>query len=63
MSDYLTNRFQERCIGRGGQLYDSPNLNPLDYYLWGLEEMVYVTSVDNKLTQRIENCCQQIYPE
>ena len=40
----------------------SPNLNPLDY-LWGhLKSMVYATSVDtiDELTQRIENCCQQI---
>ncbi|KYQ49167.1 hypothetical protein ALC60_11781, partial [Trachymyrmex zeteki] len=63
---HLTSRFQERWIGRGGPVVwppRSPNLNPLDYYLWGhLKSMVYVTSVDtiDELTQRIENCCQQI---
>ena len=43
-----------------------PDLNLLDYYLWGhLKSMVYATLVDtinciDELTQRIENCCQQI---
>ena len=41
----------------------SPDLNPLDFYLWGhLKAIVYSTPIHNVeiLRQRIEQECQQI---
>jgi len=42
---YLNHKFPNRLIGRGGAQNwppQSPDLNPLDYYLWGfMKAMVY----------------------
>jgi hypothetical protein len=45
----------------------SPDLNPLDFYMWGhVTTLVYAAPVDNEeaLHHRIENACQTIcnYP-
>jgi len=42
---HLTNRFQERWIGRGGLVVwssRSSDLNPLNYYLWGHLKSIYM---------------------
>jgi len=41
--DYLDLTFQDRWIGRGGPILwspRSPDLNPLDYFLWGHHKYV-----------------------
>lgn len=56
---YLNEQFGERWIGRGGPIPwppRSPDLNPLDYCIWGYtKELVYARSVDTEaeLRQRI----------
>ncbi|KAJ4441982.1 hypothetical protein ANN_11846 [Periplaneta americana] len=48
---YLDRRFPDRWIGRGGPIAwpprsRSPDLNPLDFYLWGyLKSLVYSSPV------------------
>lgn len=55
----LNNIFENRWIGRGGPITwpaRSPDLNPLDYYLWGhLKQLVYQVPINNidVLRQRI----------
>ena len=43
--EYLNGRFREKWIGRGGPIQwpaRSPDLNPLDFFLWGhLKNKVY----------------------
>jgi hypothetical protein len=59
--DCLNNRFPHRWIGRGGPQNwppRSPDLNPLDYCLWGwLKSLVYATKVNTReaLLDRIVN--------
>ena len=66
MRNYLNTRFGHRWIGRGGpQAWPprSPDLNPLDFYLWGhLKSLVYsVPIVDElQLRQRIAYYCNEI---
>lgn len=47
----LNARYQNKWIGRGGpQPWPprSPDINPLDYFLWGhLKELVYTTPIEN----------------
>ncbi|KMQ82698.1 hypothetical protein RF55_22113 [Lasius niger] len=63
---YLDERFPGRWIGRAGPIAwpaRSPDLNPLDYYLWGhLKSIVYKTSIDNVeiFRQRVEDGCREI---
>jgi hypothetical protein len=49
--DHLHERFHERWIGRGGPVSwppRSPDLPPLDLYLWGhLKTVVYATPVND----------------
>lgn len=49
---YLDERFPNRWIGRGGPVHwpaRSPDLTPLDYFLWGhLKALVYETPVPNQ---------------
>lgn len=49
--NHLDNTFPRRWIGRGGPVPwppRSPDLNPLDFFLWGfLKERVYTTEVEN----------------
>ncbi|EFN62496.1 hypothetical protein EAG_04671, partial [Camponotus floridanus] len=60
---YLDERFPGRGIDRACPITwsaRSPDLNPLDYYLWGhIKSIVYKTSIDNIeiLCQRIEDGC------
>lgn len=64
--NHLNTTFGERWIGRGGPQpwpARSPDLNPLDFYLWGhLKSVVYATPVPDvaELRERIINGCIQI---
>lgn len=64
--EYLNETYHNKWIGRGGPRAwppRSPDLNPLDYYLWGhLKNMVYSVPISNVqiLRQRVEMGCQQI---
>lgn len=57
---YLDERFNHQWIGRGGPVAwppRSPDLNPLDFYLWGhLKNMVYHSEVTtpDELRERIQ---------
>jgi hypothetical protein len=65
-----SNTYHYRWIGRGGPTAwppRSPDLNPLDLYLWGhLETLVYAAPVDNEeaFHHRIVDACHSIrnYP-
>lgn len=63
---FLDATYGENWIGRAGpQSWPprSPDLNPLDFFLWGhLKALVYKTPVntEEELTQRIRNSCDQI---
>lgn len=55
-----------RWIGRGGPIKwppRSPDLNPLDFYLWGaLKASVYATQITSavQLRQRVQAACEEI---
>ncbi|KAJ4428923.1 hypothetical protein ANN_25919 [Periplaneta americana] len=61
---YLDRRFPDRCMGRGGPIAwppRSPDLNPLDFYLWGhLKSLVYSSPVPDleSLRNRIVACSE-----
>lgn len=63
---YLDRRFPDRWIGRGGPIAwppRSPDLNPLDFYLWGhLKSLVYSSPVPDleSLRNRIVACSEDI---
>ncbi|KAJ4435828.1 hypothetical protein ANN_18447 [Periplaneta americana] len=63
---YLDRRFPDRWIGRGGPIAwppRSPDLNPLDFYLWGhLKSLVYSSPVPDleSLRNRILACSEDI---
>ncbi|KAJ4450783.1 hypothetical protein ANN_02213 [Periplaneta americana] len=63
---YLDRRFPDRWIGRGGPIAwppRSPDLNPLDFYLWGhLKSLVYSSPVPDleSLRNRIVECSEDI---
>jgi len=63
---YLNYKFPNRWIGRGGAqnwLPWSPDLNPLDYHVWGyMKAMVYAHKVNTReeLLQRIFNAAKSI---
>ncbi|KAJ4425767.1 hypothetical protein ANN_27390, partial [Periplaneta americana] len=63
---YLDRRFPDRWIGRGGPVAwppRSPDLNPLDFYLWGhLKSLVYSSPVPDleSLRNRIVACSEDI---
>lgn len=63
---HLNNQFGEQWIGRGGPVAwppRSPDLNPLDFYLWGhLKDAVYTTPVNTvvELEERIYAAFQQV---
>jgi hypothetical protein len=63
---HLNQTFGEKWIGRGGRVNwpaRSPNLNPLDFWLWGhLKTLVYSESINDLqvLLQWVENACQEI---
>lgn len=64
--EFLTQTYGNRWIGRGGpHLWParSPDLNPLDFFLWGhLKSLVYATPVENveDLENRIVASCNLI---
>jgi hypothetical protein len=68
--DVLSNTYHDRCIGRGGPIARpprSPDLNPLDFYVWGHQQtLVHAAPVGNEeaLHYRIVDACQTIrnYP-
>lgn len=66
---YLDYEFPERWIGRRGSIEwpaRSPDLSPLDFFLWGhLKSIVYKTPPANlaELRQRIVDECAKITPE
>lgn len=59
--EFLDNAYPARWIGRAGPVpwpARSPDLNPLDFYLWGhVKQIVYSRPIDNinDLRQRIED--------
>ncbi|KAJ4435008.1 hypothetical protein ANN_23581 [Periplaneta americana] len=63
---YLDRRFPDRWIGRGGPIAwppRSPDLKPLDFYLWGhLKSLVYSSPVPDleSLRNRIVACSEDI---
>lgn len=63
---HLNNHFGQRWIGRGGPHAwpaRSPDLNPMDFYLWGhLKSTVYSVPItdEQQLWQRIVEGCNQI---
>src|SRR5215469_8152841 len=54
--DYLNESFPNRWLGRGGPVAwppRSPDLTPLDYYLWShMKTLVYETKVDSRAALR-----------
>lgn len=64
--NHLSEIYPNRWIGRAGPIAwppRSPDLNPLDYFLWGyLKHLVYSVPVENvqQLEQRVIECCQVI---
>jgi ribosomal protein S13 len=67
--EFLNNRFPNRWMGRRGAIEwpaRSPDLTPLDFFLWGhLKNKIYVdkpASLDD-LRQKIINECQLVTPE
>lgn len=66
---YLDEVFPEKWIGRRGAIEwppRSPDLTPLDFFLWGhLKSKVYMTQPTSleDLQQRIVNECRQITPQ
>lgn len=59
VTDWLNNNYSERWIGRGGPIEwpaRSPDLTPLDFYLWGfMKDYVYIVEIETReqLIQRI----------
>lgn len=64
--EHLSQVYGERWIGRGGPVAwppRSPDLNPLDYFLWGyLKTLVYSVPIENEaqLQERIISQCEVI---
>lgn len=63
--NYLNQEFPDRWIGRGSETIQwpprSPDLTPLDFYLWGtLKSMVYANPVNSReeLIQKINEAAQ-----
>lgn len=67
--DYLTAQFPNRWIGRNGPMLwpaRSPDLTPLDYYVWGrAKQLVYEVSIQtrNQLIHRIDAAFIQMKQE
>jgi hypothetical protein len=63
--EFLDNMYPDRSIGRGGHSAwppSSPDLNPVDFHIWGQEKLVYATPVNDiaTLRQRVEGGCRTI---
>ena len=69
VSFYLDNEYGEKWIGNRGPVRwpaRSPDLSPLDFFLWGhLKQIVYAEKPNNleDLKNRISIACQEISPE
>lgn len=69
VKEYLNVCFPNRWIGRGGRKQwppRSPDLTPLDFFLWGhIKTIVYRTSVDSEeeLQERILEAMTSVTPE
>ena len=54
--EYLNESFPNRWLGRGGPVAwppRSPDLTPLDYYLWGhMKTLLYETKVESRAALR-----------
>lgn len=67
--NWLDTNYNERWIGRGGPVAwppRSPDITPLDFFVWGyIKEIVYSTPVTTReeLIERIENAAHTITPE
>lgn len=67
--NYLDENYQDRWIGRRGPTEwpaRSPDLTPLDFFLWGyIKSEVYKTAPGslNELRQRITDVCSRITPQ
>ena len=67
--EYLDVAYPNQRMGRAGPVASpprSPDINPLDFYLWGrLKTLVYATEIPNvaALQQRIENGCTTVRNE
>jgi len=65
---YLNRSFPNRWLGCGGPIawpLRSPDLKPLDYYLWGhMKTLVYETKVDSRaaLRHRIFAAAEHMQP-
>ena len=66
---FLNQRFPNRWIGRAGPFLRpprSPDLNPLDFFLWGLvKDAVYDEAPTTRLNMMdtIKRACEAITPE
>lgn len=64
--NFLNQHYPNRWIGRSGPVgwpARSPDMNPLDYFLWGaMKQKVYATPVNTEaeLQDRILSCAQQM---
>ena len=64
--EWLDDHFPNRWIGRGGPVAwppRSPDLTPLDFFIWGyLKSIVYAVPIHslNQLKDRIKEACQQV---
>jgi len=64
--EFLNQSFPNRWLGRGGPVAwppRSPDLTPMDYYLWGhMKTLVYETKVESRaaLRRRIFAAAEQI---
>jgi hypothetical protein len=67
VQDVHNNTYNDQWIGRGGPTQWPPclpDLNPLDFYLWGhLKTLMYAAPVDNEeaLHHCIVDACQAIH--
>ena len=64
--DFLNVTYPDKWIGRGGPIAwppRSPDLTPLDFYLWGhLKSRVYATQSNTRqeLWQRVQEACREV---
>lgn len=64
--EFLNENYPNRWIGRAGPVgwpARSPDMTPLDYFLWGaMKQRVYNTHISSEtdLYDRIENCANYI---
>ncbi|GBM48268.1 hypothetical protein AVEN_98019-1 [Araneus ventricosus] len=68
VQQYIRDTFQQQVIGYGGCVEwnpSSPDLNPLDFFLWGyIKQRVYATPPPTlqELLNRITDACASVSP-